>query len=100
MITAGPNPGGLEEAGEVLHVAGSGRAIIRLAGPLPEGQVLCDRRGNRVAKVMELIGPVSAPLASAAPLSERGAGRGGAKVFAPGAPEAGRAKRGRRRRWT
>lgn len=59
----------MKEIGEILHVAGSGRVIIQTSGLLPEGQVLCDRGGTRVAKVMEMIGPVSSPFASAAPLT-------------------------------
>lgn len=82
-----------------MHVAGSGRVIVRLSEPLPEGQVLCDRGGREVAKVMELIGPVSAPMASAAPLGG-GAGRGGAKLFAGGAPRQRARKARGRQRWT
>ena len=59
----------MQEAGTIVHVAGSGRAIVRLSRPVDEGRVLCDRRSSAVARVVELIGPVSAPLASAAPMS-------------------------------
>ena len=59
----------MHEIGEIMHVAGSGRVIIRVSEHLPEGQVLCDRDGTRVAKVMELIGPVKEPFASASPLT-------------------------------
>ena len=59
----------LREIGEIEHIAGSGRVIIRISEPLSEGQVLCDKGGTRVARVMELIGPVSEPFASAAPLT-------------------------------
>ena len=45
-----------------MHLAGSGRVIIQLSNELVEGQILCDEKGTRVAKVMEMIGPVKDPL--------------------------------------
>lgn len=59
----------MQEAGTVEHVAGSGRAIVRLVRAVDEGAVLCDRRSSAVARVVELIGPVSAPLASASAMT-------------------------------
>ncbi len=52
-----------------MHLAGSGRVIIQLSKELVEGQILCDDKGTRVAKVMELIGPVKRPFASATSLT-------------------------------
>jgi len=52
-----------------MHLAGSGRVIIQLSDELSEGVILCDEKGTRVAKVMELIGPVKRPFASATPLT-------------------------------
>ena len=52
-----------------MHLAGSGRVIIQLSDKLVEGAILCDKKGVKVAKVMELIGPVSRPYASATPLT-------------------------------
>ncbi len=52
-----------------MHLAGSGRVIIQLSNKLVEGQILCDEKGTRIAKVMELIGPVKRPFASATPLT-------------------------------
>jgi len=52
-----------------MHLAGSGRVIIQLSTELVEGQILCDEKGTRVAKVNELIGPVKRPFASATPLT-------------------------------
>jgi len=52
-----------------MHLAGSGRVIIQLSKELVEGQILCDEKGTRVAKVMELIGPVKRPFASATSLT-------------------------------
>lgn len=59
----------MQEVGEILHLAGSGRVIIQLSSKLVEGQILYDKSGTRVAKVMELIGPVKRPFASATPLT-------------------------------
>jgi len=59
----------LQEVGEIMHLAASGRAIIQLSKELVEGQILCDEKGTRVAKVMEMIGPVKRPFASATPLT-------------------------------
>ncbi len=70
------------EVGEVLHRAKSGRLIIRLTRKVEPGSVLLDSKGRNAAKVVELIGPVSRPYASAAPASERaGASKEGRKVF-------------------
>ena len=52
-----------------MHLAGSGRVIIQLSKELVEGQILCDEKGTRVAKVNEMIGPISRPYASATPLT-------------------------------
>ena len=52
-----------------MHLAGSGRVIIQLTAKLAEGQILCDETGTKVAKVMELIGPIKRPFASATPLT-------------------------------
>jgi RNA-binding protein len=59
----------LQEVGEVLHLASSGRVIIRLSKPLRDGQMIVDGSGTKVAKVSEMIGPVDAPYASAVPLT-------------------------------
>jgi RNA-binding protein len=72
----------MQEVGEVLHRAKSGRLIIRLAKRVEPGSVLLDSKGRNAAKVIELIGPVSRPYASAAPASDRaGTGKDGRKVF-------------------
>jgi RNA-binding protein len=59
----------LQEVGEIMHLAGSGRVIIQLTEKLEEGVILCDETGTKVAKVMELIGPIKRPFASATPLT-------------------------------
>ena len=52
-----------------MHLASSGRVIVQLTQKLDEGQILCDKKGTKVAKIMELIGPVKRPFASAKPLT-------------------------------
>ena len=65
-----------------MHLAGSGRVIVQLSKEIGEGQILCDEKGTRVAKVMELIGPVKRPFASAAPLTNNIKKYIGKSVFA------------------
>jgi len=72
----------LQEVGEVMHLAGSGRVIVQLSNKVIEGQILCDKEGTRVAKVMELIGPVKRPFASASPLTNNIKKYIGKSVFA------------------
>ena len=72
----------MQEVGEVLHRAKSGRLIIRLTRKVEPGSVLLDSKGRNAARIVELIGPVSKPYASAAPASDRaGTGKDGRKVF-------------------
>ena len=52
-----------------MHLASSGRVIVQLTQKLDEGQILYDKKGTKVAKIMELIGPVKRPFASAKPLT-------------------------------
>lgn len=59
----------MKEIGTVLHVAGSGRVIVKISGEVSEGDILCDSRGAKVALVREIIGPVAAPYASAEQLT-------------------------------
>ncbi len=65
-----------------MHLAGSGRVIIQLSEKVVEGQILCDEKGTRVAKVMELIGPVKRPFASGTPLTNNIKKYIGKSVFA------------------
>ena len=71
----------MQEVGEVLHLANSGRIIIRLSKPLHDGQLLVDNTGTKIAKVSEMIGPVDAPYASAVPLTNNIKKYIGKKVF-------------------
>jgi len=54
------------EAGEVIHVAKSGRLILKIGNGivLISGENLFDNAGKKVGRVTELIGPVDAPYAS------------------------------------
>ena len=82
-----------------MHVAGSGRVIIRISSEADVGQILCDRKGTRVAKVVELIGPVGSPFASATPLTNNMKRHVGGSVFAMGEPPGNPKKKlGRRKR--
>ncbi len=71
----------MQEVGEVLHLASSGRVIIRLGKPLKDGQIIVDNSGTKVAKVLEMIGPVDAPYASAIPLTNNIKRHVGKKVY-------------------
>ncbi|HEX5892386.1 MAG TPA: Gar1/Naf1 family protein [Nitrososphaeraceae archaeon] len=64
----------LNELGEVMHLSKSGRLIVRLqkdSKQIKSGQLLVDANGKRIGKVIEVIGPVNAPYASVAPLTDR-----------------------------
>jgi RNA-binding protein len=64
-----------------MHLASSGRVIIRLKRQLDEGNFVCDESGRRIAKVAELIGPVSNPYASAISLTNNIKKYVGTKVY-------------------
>jgi len=62
-------------------MARSGRLIVRLNGKVEPGSILLDSKGRKAAKVVELIGPVKSPYASAAPASDRVDSKEGRKLF-------------------
>jgi RNA-binding protein len=75
------------EIGEVMHLAKSGRLVIKLnaaSAGIRAGELLVDGSGKRVGKVVELIGPVSAPYASVIPMTDRTSRLVGSKVFSGG----------------
>jgi RNA-binding protein len=88
----------LQEVGEIMHLAGSGRVIIQLSKEVVEGQILCDEKGTRVAKVNEMIGPVSRPFASATPLTNNIKKYIGKSIFASEEPSINKPKKFRRNR--
>src|ERR687887_1882142 len=77
----------LEEIGEVMHLAKSGRLVVRLTaiGREPKsGELIIDTNGKRIGKVIEVIGPVTAPYASVAPMMDKINKIIGIKVFRGG----------------
>jgi len=65
---------GLLPIGEVIHLAKSGRYVVKLSETgfrIRSGEILYDDSGRRTGKVIETIGPVSAPYASVLPLIDR-----------------------------
>lgn len=74
----------LQEVGEILHVAKSGRVIVKLSQKVSSGEILLDSKGKKVARVVELIGSVKAPYASAVPVTDRIKKYVGAKMYRGG----------------
>jgi RNA-binding protein len=68
-----------------MHLAKSSRLIVRLLGSSGKetrsGEILVDQKGRGVGKVVEVIGPVHAPYASAIPLTKRTNKVVGIKVY-------------------
>lgn len=54
----------MDEIGQIVHVAMSGRLIVKLDKEIKPGQIIIDDKGNKIGKIIELIGPVSSPYAS------------------------------------
>ena len=52
-----------------MHLANSGRVMVRLSTSLPYGQILCDEKSVRFAKVTGMSGPVAKTYASAISLT-------------------------------
>ena len=71
----------MQEVGEVLHIANSGRVIVRLSKDVREGEILCDKDNQKIGRITELIGPVKNPFASAIPLTNNVKKISGTKVF-------------------
>jgi len=88
----------LQEVGEILHLATSGRVIVRLSKTVVQDQILCDENSTKVAKVTELIGPVAKPYASAISLTNNIKKFVGKKMFAFDIPTAKNHKENRRKR--
>jgi len=81
-----------------LHLANSGRVIVRLSKTVTQDQILCDEKSTKVAKVTELIGPVAKPYASAISLTNNIKKFVGKKMFAFDIPPAKKQNR-RKRKW-
>ena len=96
----------LEEIGEVMHLAKSGRLVVRLTaiGREPKsGELIIDTNGKPIGKVIEVIGPVTAPYVSVVPMIEKINKIIGIRVFRGGMQHSRQASRyahhGRRKRF-
>src|ERR687889_483695 len=77
-----------DEVGEIIHLARSGRLIVKLntvgAERVKSGELLIDGSGRKVGRVAELIGPVGTPYASVITMTDRTGRLVGSKVFGGG----------------
>ena len=90
----------MQEVGEILHLARSGRVIVRLSKVVAQDQILCDESSTKIAKVTELIGPVAKPYASAISLTNNIKKFVGKKMFAFEIPSAKKHKENMiKRKW-
>ena len=80
-----------------MHLARSGRVIVRLSNTVGPNQILCDDKSVKVAKVTELIGPVAKPYASAISLTNNIKKFEGKKMFSFETPSAKKFKKQRRK---
>ena len=87
----------MQEVGEVMHLANSGRVIVRLTNTVGQNHILCDDRGVKIARVTELIGPVAKPYASAISLTNNIKKFVGKKVFVLETTSAKKFKKQRRK---
>ena len=77
----------LEKIGEILHLAKSGRLIVKVDEQTSHkliGQALVDDKGIKIGKIIELIGSVKSPYASVIPSVDSKYSVGG-KVFSSNA---------------
>ena len=81
-----------------MHLATSGRVIVRLSKTVVQDQILCDQNSTKVAKVTELIGPVAKPYASAISLTNNIKKFVGKKMITFDIPTAKKHKENRRKR--
>ena len=56
---------------KVLHLARSGRLILHANGDFMANNILYDDKERKVAKVIEVFGPIKSPYISAMPLTDR-----------------------------
>lgn len=88
------------EIGEVMHLAKSGRLIVKIsreASPRP-GELLVDGNGKRVGRITELMGPLNAPYASVISMTDKTSRLVGSKVFSGGFAERRKAQGSPKRR--
>jgi RNA-binding protein len=76
------------EVGEIIHLAKSGRLIVKLnalgAERIKAGELLIDGSGRKVGRVAELLGPVKTPYASVITMTDKTSRLVGSKVFGGG----------------
>ncbi len=70
-----------EKVGVVLHLAKSGRLIVKAKSGFKVGAILHDQKGRRAARVVEVFGPVEAPYLSCIPLTDRVKRLEGAELY-------------------
>lgn len=76
----------MEMVGEIIHMAKSGRLIVKVEENTNHnliGQALIDNNGSRIGKIIELIGSVKSPYASVMPTSNSKYAVGGKVYRAP-----------------
>ncbi len=56
--------------GMAMHVAKSGRLVIKAKGEVRAGETVFDEKGRTVGKVLEVIGPTRAPYLTVIPANE------------------------------
>jgi RNA-binding protein len=61
----------MKEVGEIIHIAKSGRLIVKINEQMRIGSKLINNKGNDIAKVIDIIGPTYSPYASAILLTDR-----------------------------
>lgn len=71
------------QVGTILHLAKSGRLIVRLSREARPGAFVFDDGKRKVGRIVELIGPVKAPYASIAVVTSR-LGKPGDPMFMEG----------------
>jgi RNA-binding protein len=77
----------MHELGRVLHIARSGRIIVKtLVGTIEKnvnGLPVTDINGRQIGKIQEIFGPVMSPYASVQPIRQKPADIVGTEVFIP-----------------
>ncbi len=56
--------------GTAIHIAKSGRLVIKAKGDIRGGELIFDERGKKVGKVLEVFGPTRSPYLSVIPADE------------------------------
>ena len=77
----------MHELGHILHIARSGRVIVKTGRTTWEikmnGLPVFDINGRQIGRIQEIFGPVSCPYASVQPAREKLADLVGIQVFIP-----------------